>query len=220
MLMVGVWFLTESPRWLVEKGRHEEAKAVLHKLHFNGSNAEMVELEYREIRDVVAADRANIDIKWYTIFTKPSWRRRLLLGAGCQAFCQLSGINVFSYYGPRIYALLGFNTSTSLEIIGINGTFGILEITGMLLILDRVGCKKPPIVSAFFMALCLLANAAMSAHIDGENTNELRAMVAMNFVYQFFFSPTGTISWVYQSEIFPSRSELRGTRYLHSRIGL
>ncbi|KAI9675879.1 MAG: hypothetical protein M1822_008888 [Bathelium mastoideum] len=61
LLVSGVWFLTESPRWLMEKDRHEEARAVLYKLHADGTpeKDEYIELEYREIRDVIAADRLN-----------------------------------------------------------------------------------------------------------------------------------------------------------------
>lgn len=100
--MIGIWFLQESPRFLVEKDRLDEAMAVLRKLR-SGEDEKLIELEFREIRDVIAADRANLNITWTTIFTKASWRRRLLLGGGVQAFCQLSGINVINYFGPSMF---------------------------------------------------------------------------------------------------------------------
>jgi MFS family permease len=98
ILLCGIWFLQESPRWLMEQDRHEEALAVLHKLHDDGteSTKEYVELEFREIRDVIVADRNANEISWSSIFRKPSWRRRLLLGCGVQAFGPLSGINVIN----------------------------------------------------------------------------------------------------------------------------
>jgi hypothetical protein len=92
ILAIGCLFLPESPRWLCEKNRNDDAKVVLYKLR-SGIDEEIIELEYREIVDVIAADRANLEINWKTIITKPSWRRRLLLGCGVQFFCQLSGIN-------------------------------------------------------------------------------------------------------------------------------
>jgi MFS family permease len=95
ILIAGIWFLDESPRWLMEKDRHEEAKAVLTRIR-KGSSADTVELEFREIRDVIAADRAVGNTSWKTILTKPSWRRRLILGCGVQAFGPLSGINVIN----------------------------------------------------------------------------------------------------------------------------
>lgn len=98
LLISGIWFLNESPRWLAEQDRNEEALEVLRKLRSDGTNDEYIELEFREIRDVIIADRLNNQINWFTILSKPSWRRRLILGCGIQAFGPLSGINVINYY--------------------------------------------------------------------------------------------------------------------------
>ena len=67
---------------------------MLTKLHGNGSNAEFLNLEYREIRDTIVAEKTLQVDSWAALFSKPSWRKRLLLGCGLQAFGQLSGINV------------------------------------------------------------------------------------------------------------------------------
>ena len=93
-------FLQESPRWLTEKDRYEEAIASLRKLR-RGTDDETIDLEFREIRDVILADRALGKISWTSILTKPTWRKRLLLGCGIQAFGPLSGINVINYYGTK-----------------------------------------------------------------------------------------------------------------------
>lgn len=90
----GIWFLAESPRWLVEKERYEEAQTVLARLHGTGNNEEFLELEFREIRDTIVAEKTIAVKSWTAIFTTPSWRKRLFLGMGVQAFGQLSGINV------------------------------------------------------------------------------------------------------------------------------
>ncbi|KAF8857187.1 general substrate transporter [Acephala macrosclerotiorum] len=212
ILLCGIWFLQESPRWLMEQDRHEEALAVLHKLHDDGSDAtkEYVELEFREIRDVIIADRNTNKISWSSIFRKPSWRRRLLLGCGVQAFGPLSGINVINYYGPHIYELLGIGTQESLMIIGISGALSIVYCTIGLWLLDRVGRVKPLIISAGGCALALVVNAALSQHLVGAGANQLRAMVAMNFVFSFFYTPMGIISWVYPAEIFPVDIRAKG----------
>jgi hypothetical protein len=87
-------FIQESPRWLMEHRRYDEARRVLEKLHGNGHNQEFLELEYREIYDVILADQTLAIKSWKGLVARPSWRRRLLLGCGVQAFGQLSGINV------------------------------------------------------------------------------------------------------------------------------
>jgi sugar porter (SP) family MFS transporter len=93
-MAVGIWFLPESPRWLVEKERYEDARKVLEKLHGNGSNEEFLEHEFREIRDTIVAEKTVSVKSWKQMVSRPSWRRRLALGMGVQAFGQLSGINV------------------------------------------------------------------------------------------------------------------------------
>ncbi|THX04338.1 general substrate transporter [Aureobasidium pullulans] len=139
ILVSGIWFLQESPRWLCEKDRWEEARAVLQKLHHDGTaeTDQRIELEFREIRDVIEADRINNSTSVSTIFTKASWRKRLLLGCGVQAFGPLSGINVINYYGPEIYKILGIDNSTSLMIIGISGSLSIVYCTIGLWALER-----------------------------------------------------------------------------------
>ncbi|KAJ5806044.1 uncharacterized protein N7503_003646 [Penicillium pulvis] len=205
ILATGVWFLNESPRWLMEKDRHDEALATLQRLHGDGTpeKEQYIELEFQEIREAIDAERASTKITWTSILTKPSWRRRLILGCAVQAFGPLSGINVINYYGTRIYASLGIDTKTSLMIIGISGALSIVYCTGGLWALERVGRIKPLIIGSAGMALALVCNAAMSQHYDESNGNELRAMVAMNFVFSFFYTFIGIISWVYPAEIFP-----------------
>lgn len=79
----------------MEKDRHEEARTVLSKLR-NGENPSRIDLEFIEIRDVIAADREIGKVSAMSILTKSSWRKRLLLGCGVQAFGPLSGINVIN----------------------------------------------------------------------------------------------------------------------------
>ncbi|KAE8166968.1 general substrate transporter [Aspergillus tamarii] len=202
VLLVGIFFLHESPRWLMEKDRHEEARQVLNRLR-SGLPETVIDLEYREIRDVILADRALGDITWKSIIMKPTWRRRLLLGCGVQAFGPLSGINVINYYGPRIYEILGITTRESLLIIGINGALAIVYCTIGLGLLDRVGRIKPLMASAAGTAAALLINAVQGQYFNPENANQMRSMVAMNFLFSFFYTPLGIISWVYPAEIFP-----------------
>jgi hypothetical protein len=79
----------------MEKDRHEEARSVLDKIR-SGTNDSQIHLEFIEIRDVIAADREIGKVSPMSILTKASWRKRLLLGCGVQAFGPLSGINVIN----------------------------------------------------------------------------------------------------------------------------
>ncbi|KAL2830661.1 sugar transporter [Aspergillus pseudoustus] len=202
----GIWFMYESPRWLVEKERFEEAKIVLNKLHGTGSNHEFLDLEFREIVDTITAEKQFAVWSWKDMIARPAWRKRLMLGMGIQAFGQLSGINVINYYGPQIYEILGIETGTSLQIIGISGSFSIIYCVIGLWLLDKVGRIKPLIVCSFGMAAALLVNSVLSKYFvladnPSPNDHALRAMVAMNFVFSLFFTMIGIISWIFPAEI-------------------
>ncbi|KAF7946842.1 uncharacterized protein EAE97_004091 [Botrytis byssoidea] len=214
-LAIGTWFLQESPRWLMEKDQQEEAREALYKLHGDGSNDEYLELEFAEIRDTIIAEKTVAVKPWSGLVAKKSWRHRLILGCGIQAWGQLSGINVINYYGVTIYSLLGIDTRTSLMIIGISGSLSIVHCALGLYFLERLGRVKPMVFSATGWALALLVNAVLSQYyvVGGQqstNTNALRAMVAMNLVFSFFYTFTGIISWVYPAEIFPVEIRARG----------
>ncbi|KAF7586706.1 hypothetical protein BBP40_008424 [Aspergillus hancockii] len=112
-------------------------------------------------------------------------------------------MNVINYYGPTIYNILGIDNHTLLIIIGISGAHSVIYCTIGLYILDRVGRIKPLLVSAACLAAALLVNAVQSQYLNTSNTNQLRSMVAMNFVFSLFYTPLGIISWVYPAEIFP-----------------
>lgn len=94
-------------------------------------------------------------------------------------------------------------------IIGISGALSIIYCAAGLFLLDKFGRIKPLIFSAVGCGLALCVNAVLSqyyvvsAGTETTNGNALRAMVAMNLVFSFFFTFTGIISWVYPAEIFP-----------------
>ncbi|KAL3458546.1 general substrate transporter [Aspergillus heterothallicus] len=214
VMVCGIWFMYESPRWLVEKERFEEAKSVLGKLHGNGYNHEFLHLEFREIMDAITAEKQFAVWSWKDMIARPAWRKWLALGMGIQAFGQLSGINVINYYGPQIYEILGIETGTSLKIIGISSSFSIVCCVIGLWLLDKVGRMKPLIVCSIGTAAALLVNSVLSKYFvlaDNPLPNEsaLRAMVAMNFVFSLFFTMIGIISWVYPAEIFPTEIRAR-----------
>lgn len=73
-----MFFLPESPRYMVEKGHYDEAMKTLRKLHFDGTNDDLIQTEYTEIKTTIDAENSVTKPGWLTMFKVPQWRTRLL----------------------------------------------------------------------------------------------------------------------------------------------
>jgi hypothetical protein len=91
MLVSGMMFFPESPRYLVETDRADEALRVLKKLHFDGSNEEWIQSEFNEMKLTIDAERAITAPGWLVMFTVPAWRTRLMHATLIQMFGQMTG---------------------------------------------------------------------------------------------------------------------------------
>lgn len=217
LLACGVWALPESPRFLAKKGDESAAYKVLERLHLGGrsENRILVDAEMRRIRDIIEIEQ-NISksYTWRDLVCQPLLRKRVMLACGIQLFTQTSGTNVIGYYGPRIYSALGYTTQGALFITALYGVLALLFNTVCIAIVDRVGRRKLLIPSMIGMGAALCVEATLAKYYppkDATNVNALRASVAMNFVFALFFTSLGVISWIYQSEIFPTPIRARGT---------
>jgi hypothetical protein len=73
----------------------DDARQVLERLR-SGQDPDAIQIEFQDIHDTIVADREIAQVSWKSIISEPSWRYRLLLGCGVQAFGPLSGINVIN----------------------------------------------------------------------------------------------------------------------------
>lgn len=78
VLIIGMVFLPESPRYLIEKEHYAEGMRVLRKLHFDGTNEDWIEAEFNEIRRTIEAEKSVAVQGWTGMFTVPQWRTRML----------------------------------------------------------------------------------------------------------------------------------------------
>lgn len=90
--------LPETPRFLVSKGDTEKAFRVLRRLHLSDGGETFVQSEMTEIQSQLEAEKATFTPNWKQVFTKSSWRKRVLLAVLLQCFAQLTGINCIQYY--------------------------------------------------------------------------------------------------------------------------
>ncbi|KAI5480262.1 hypothetical protein MNV49_001221 [Pseudohyphozyma bogoriensis] len=205
ILVCIVFFLPESPRWLVSKGREDQAMKVLTRLHSN-QGMDFVRGEFQEIKDQVEAEKVEYKPGWAEIFKRPSWRKRIILVCLLQWTVQFSGINCIQYYTATIYENLGFSTHESLTLSLIYAGLGLVFTCCIIPFIDKFGRRPLLIGCTALMSAALLVQAVLSQHYNGQanpNPNALRAQVAMFYVFDIGFVATGALAWLIPAELLP-----------------
>jgi SP family arabinose:H+ symporter-like MFS transporter len=188
--------IPRSPRWLVKKGRIDEAREVLRLI-----GEENYEQELKDIIESIDAEHVTSD----ALFTA-KYRVPIFLAISIGMFNQLSGINAILYYLNAIFEHAGFSkVSGDLQAVAIGATNLLFTMLAMSVI-DKVGRKKLLLVGSVGTALCLGGVAAI--FLTGRHENLLVWML-VGYIAFFAFSQ-GAVIWVYISEVFPNRVRAKG----------
>jgi SP family xylose:H+ symportor-like MFS transporter len=199
-------FLTpQSPRWLVVRGRTDEAGAVLTRM---GSDAAAVETELREIR-------SSLDLEHHSLaepLFQRAYRRPVLLVIAIAAFNQLSGINAVLYYAPAVFRMAGSGQGSALlQSVLVGGSNLVFTLLAMALI-DRFGRRRLMLVGSIGYIVSLTATAwafyRYGTHFDDFGGRLVLASI-LAFIGAHAFGQ-GAVIWVFISEIFPNRVRARG----------
>ncbi|MDY6055242.1 sugar porter family MFS transporter [Micrococcus sp.] len=203
--------LPESPRFLVARGRDDEAARVLHE--FTG--VDRVNLMIEEIRQSLVSERREslADLKGTMFGLKPIVWTGILLSV----FQQAVGINVIFYYSTTLWRSVGFGESDALTVTVITSVTNIVVTLVAIALVDKVGRRPMLLAGSAGMALSLAVMAvAFSTAVpvvaaDGTFTVSLAApwstvaLVAANAFVVFFGATWGPLTWVLLGEMFPNR---------------
>ena len=218
----------ESPRWLIQHDRQDQALHILAKLHGNGDMENVfVRSEFEEIRTVVNLEKSAAAPSYLSLLLRKEYRRRTSLAMGLQCMQQLSGANIVLYYAAKVFAQTGRTGPTAALLAnGISSALLLVGTVSLTMLIDFYGRRKPIMFGPVCMGVCLIIVSSIlvicgSPHFDRttqsvqftfQNVSAGNTAVAFMFLFQFFFGAlSSSIPWTYQSEVFPVIARARGT---------
>jgi SP family sugar:H+ symporter-like MFS transporter len=211
VFLVALLFIPESPRYLVSRGRDEQAYAVLTRIFGAGEATRKV----AEIRATFAADhRPSLkDVTGGRLGFRPIVWAGIMLAT----FQQFVGINIIFYYGETLWRLAGVSEEVALERNIVSGLVSIAAVFAALLLIDKLGRKPLLMIGSAGMAVSL---GTMTWAFSGAGTDAAgnlilsesvgyTALIAANLYVIFFNFSWGPVMWVMLGEMFPN--QMRGS---------
>jgi SP family sugar:H+ symporter-like MFS transporter len=204
----GLFFIPESPRYLVAIGRMGQAEAVLAGLSHPADAA-------AKVQEIRATLDANHRPSMQDLFNHTTKRLHPIVwvGIAIAALQQLVGINVVFYYGEVLWRAAGFSEANALLINVIGGIINVSATVAAILLIDKVGRKPLLLIGSLGMALFLgiLAVVFGTAEVGSDGNLVLGdaagriALVSANLYIVCFGISWGPVMWVLLGEMFPNR---------------
>jgi len=198
LFFILLFFVPESPRWLVKQSRINEAEIVLQQ-----TGAKNVKQELTKIVNSLKEEAGEI----FTKLFQKKYVFAIICALLLAAFNQLTGINVIMYYAPMIFEKAGSGTSEAmLQAVAVGVTNLLFTILAMFFI-DRFGRKTLLLIGALGMFFSL-TGAALHFY-DETLFGGGVAIFIISFIAFFAFSQ-GIVIWVFLAEIFPNKVRSKG----------
>jgi MFS transporter, SP family, galactose:H+ symporter len=195
----GMFFLPETPRWLLSRGSLAGARSVLASIR----GTEEVDAEIEEVRASLAQQTEHG--RWADLL-RPAVRPALVVGLGLAVFQQVTGINTVIYYAPRILQTAGIPSASGaiLATAGVGVVNVLMTVVAMRLI-DRVGRRPLLLVGIAGMVVTLAALGFAFRYADEPGRLTWIAVLSLMLYVASFAISLGPIFWLMIAEIYPLR---------------
>ncbi|KAE8408988.1 general substrate transporter [Aspergillus pseudonomiae] len=210
VVMIGLLYLPDSPRWLTMQGRHAEARDVTARLVGKSEDHPEVEEELRNINEALEVQSRGGSFKYRELLTNgPSQNlRRSALAMVSQFFQQMCGINLVTYYATAIFEnSLGFGPSMARLLAACNGTEYFMASLIALPLIERTGRRKLMIIGASGMmaSMAILAGTVSTGEIMENGSPKLETKYGVTAtVFLFVFNSFFAIGWLGMTWLYPA----------------
>ena len=204
ILLVGMYFMPETPRWLVSRDRDDEAREVLRR----DRSEEAVEKEIRDIKEVERQEEGGL-----RELTAAWVRPALVVAIGLAIFQQIIGINTIIYYAPTTLTNVGYSDQAAIYANLIIGVVNVAMTLVAIRLIDRVG-RKPLLLTGLVGMVLSLTVLGLSSLLLPKPSSPTDAAAIITLVclagFIISFAATwGPTVWVMLPEVLPLR--IRGT---------
>jgi sugar porter (SP) family MFS transporter len=195
IMFILLFFIPESPSYLATKNKDKEAYEVLKKITNDLDHSEV-------ITKIHSHKKINL-----SLLLSKGVKQALFIGIGINIFRQVTGINMVTYYAPKIFALSGFNLPhlamlATISVTSINLIASIISLS----LIDKIG-RRPLLITGILGMLTSMIFLGFIFLIAPGNLSYLVIICLMLFTASFAIG-LGSVSWLINSEIFPM--EIRG----------
>ncbi|CAL5089362.1 unnamed protein product [Urochloa decumbens] len=206
LLVVGAFFVSDTPSSLVLRGRPDQARAAL--LRIRGADAD-VEAELKDIVRAVEEANRNDEGAFRRLFSR-QYRQYLLVGVAIPVLYELTGINVINIFMPVVFRTVGFSSKKAILGSVINFLVNLVATLLSGSIMDHTGRRILLIVGGLCVTICQVAiSCIMAVHLGTEGMATMPRSYAMAVLVLMMVSTFcmgvswGPLRWVVQSEIYP-----------------
>jgi MFS family permease len=202
IIVIGLIFLPETPRFLIKQDKHDAASASLAKLRRLPADhpaivEELAEVQANHNYEMSLAKASYIDCFKGTI------GKRLMTGCFLQGLQQLTGVNFIFYYGTQYFQNAGF-AAGGFTIQVITNVVNVVSTVPGLYLVEKMGRRNLLLMGAIGMCVCQFIVAIVGTVSSTENLDAQRTAIAFVCIYIFFFASSwGPVAWVVTGELFP-----------------